>query len=192
MWPNLSRDFRRLREIKGWGFWRTFFDAGLLDAGFQAILAHRLAATLKRWGIPLLPAVCRRCAIGLSGIDILPQAQIGPGLYIPHGVGIVIGGESILGSDCTLLQGVTLGEARFSETSCPTLGNRVTVGAGAKLLGGIRIGDDSFIAANAVVTSDVPANSLAVGAPATSRPLESSAAESSPAEPDSPPIESPD
>lgn len=172
MWPNLKRDFQRTREIKGWGFLRTLFEALVLDAGFQAVIAYRMAHVFKNWGVPVLPALCRRWSIAACGIDIVPTASIGGGCYIPHGVGIVIGGESKIGRDCTLLQGVTLGEARFSETACPTVGERVVLGAGAKLLGGITIGDDSFVAANAVVVGDIPADSLAIGTPAVAKPLD--------------------
>lgn len=171
MWPRLKRDFRRLRAIKGWGFAHALMDAVLLDNGFQALLVYRTGAALRRWGIPLVPAVCRRLAIAFCGIDILPQAQIGGGCYIPHGVGLVVGGATVIGEDCTLLQGVTLGEARFTETACPRIGDRVTLGAGAKILGGITVGDDAFIGAGAVVLEDVPPNHIAVGIPAKTRPL---------------------
>lgn len=170
MWPRLSRDFGRIREIKGWGTARTLIDALLLDNGFQALIAYRLGHTLKRWGIPFLPAVCRRLSIAFCGIDILPQAEIGGGCYIPHGVGLVIGGASVVGEDCTLLQGVTLGEARFDSDACPRVGSRVTIGAGAKLLGAITVGDEAFIGAGAVVLEDVPPRHLAVGVPARVEP----------------------
>lgn len=170
MWPRLRRDFRRVREIKGWSAARTLVDTLLLDSGFQALVAYRMGSAFRSWGIPLLPAICRRLSVAFCGIDILPQAQIGGGCYIPHGVGLVVGGETVIGEDCTLLQGVTLGEARFEDTSCPRVGNRVTLGAGAKVLGGITIGDDAFVGAGAVVLEDVPAGCVATGVPATSRP----------------------
>jgi len=170
MWPRLSRDFRRLRAIKGWGLAHALADALLLDNGFQALIAYRTGATFRRWGVPLVPAVCRRLSIAFCGIDILPQAEIGGGCYIPHGVGLVVGGTTVMGEDCTLLQGVTLGEARFTETACPRVGDRVTLGAGAKILGGISVGDDAFIGAGAVVLEDVPHHHIAVGVPAQARP----------------------
>ena len=151
---------------------RTLIDALLLDNGFQALIAYRMASSFRRTGIPLLPALCRRLSVAFCGIDILPQAQIGGGLYIPHGVGIVVGGTTVIGEDCTLLQGVTLGEARFDRDDCPTVGDRVTCGAGAKILGGISIGDDAFIGAGAVVLDDVPAGHVAVGVPAHSSPAD--------------------
>lgn len=171
MWPNFRRDLRRLREIKGRGALRTFVESMLFDSGFQALVAYRMGSAFRRWGLPVLPAVCRRWAIGSCGIDILPQARIDGGCYIAHGLGLVVGGTTVIGEDCTLLQGVTLGEVRFSEDECPRIGNRVTIGAHASVLGGVSVGDDAFIGASAVVLEDVPAGSVAVGIPATSRPL---------------------
>ena len=170
MWPRLSRDFARLRRIKGWGMARTLVDALLLDNGFQALMLYRSAHTLRRWRVPFVPAVGRRLSIALCGIDIVPQARIGGGCYIPHGVGLVVGGATEIGEDCTLLQGVTLGEARFDSDDCPRIGDRVTLGAGAKILGAIQVGDDAFVGAGAVVLDDVPAGYVAVGVPARSRP----------------------
>ena len=165
-WSRLQRDFRRLREVKGWSVGKALLDALLFDSGFQALLAHRLAHALVESGVPVLPAVCRRWAIGACGIDILPRADIGGGCIIAHGIGLVIGGRTVIGEDCTLLHGVTLGEARFDELDCPRLGDRVTVGAGAIVLGGITIGDDSLIGAGSVVVSDVPAGAVVAGVPA--------------------------
>lgn len=166
LWPNLRRDFRRLRQVKGWSVARAFVDAVFLDSGFQALMAYRVGHTLQRWGVPLLPAVCRRWAVGACGVDILPRARIGGGCIIAHGVGLVVGGYSVIGEDCTLLHGVTLGEARFDEIDYPRVGDRVTIGAGATLLGGITVGDDAVIAAGAVVLADVPAGATVAGVPA--------------------------
>jgi serine O-acetyltransferase len=99
-------------------------------------------------------------------VDILPGADIGGGCVIAHGVGIVIGGYSVIGEDCTILQGVTLGEVRFDSTDYPRVGDRVILGAGAKLLGGITVGDDAVVGAGSVVLEDVPAGGVAVGVPA--------------------------
>jgi len=170
MWPGLQGDFGRLRSIKGWSTGRALFDVLLLDSGFQALMLYRTGHTLRRWGIPLLPALCRRLSIAFCGVDILPQARIGPGCYIPHGVGLVVGGNTVIGANCTLLQGVTLGEARFASDTCPTVGNGVTIGAGARILGGIEVGDGATIGAGAVVLDDVPAGHIAVGVPARSEP----------------------
>ncbi|MEM7052379.1 MAG: serine O-acetyltransferase [Acidobacteriota bacterium] len=165
-WPRLRRDFGRLRQVKGRSFWSALLDGLLFDSGFQAVVAHRFAHALKGWGVPLLPAIARRWSIGSCGVDILPRADIGGGLIIAHGLGLVIGGETVIGEDCTLLHGVTLGEVRFDETACPRLGDRVTVGAGAKILGGIRIGDDAMIGAGSVVLRDLPDQARAAGIPA--------------------------
>ncbi len=170
-WLNFRRDLRRIGEIKGKGGLRTFLESILFDSGFQALVAYRMGSSFRRWGWPLLPAICRRWAIGSCGIDILPQAQIGGGCFIAHGIGLVVGGTTVIGEDCTLLQGVTLGEVRFSELDCPRIGDRVTIGAHASVLGGITVGDDAFVGAAAVVLEDVPAGNVAVGIPARCRPL---------------------
>jgi serine O-acetyltransferase len=164
--PLLARDFRRLRQVKGRGFWMTLVDALLLDSGFQALVAYRLGHTLLSWRIPLLPAVCRRWAIGACGADILPRAKIGGGCIIAHGVGLVVGSYTVIGEDCTLLHGVTLGEARFDELDYPRIGDRVTISAGALVLGGVTVGDDATIAAGAVVVANVPPGATAAGVPA--------------------------
>jgi serine O-acetyltransferase len=168
-WPRLSRDLQRLRQSRDKGALRTLLEGLILDAGFQALVAYRMGHTFRRWGVPLLPAVCRRWAIGACAVDILPQAKIGGGCIIAHGVGLVVGGRTVIGEDCTLLQGVTLGEVRFTEDHCPRVGDRVTIGAGASVLGKITVGDDAVIGAGAVVLQDVQAGHIAIGVPATVR-----------------------
>ncbi len=162
----LARDFRRLRQVKGRGFWPALLDALLFDSGFQALAAYRLGHTLLSWRVPVLPAVCRRWAIGACAVDILPRAEIGGGCIIAHGVGLVIGGYTVIGEDCTLLHGATLGEARFDELDYPRVGNRVTISAGALVLGGVTVGDGATVAAGAVVLADVPAGATVAGVPA--------------------------
>jgi serine O-acetyltransferase len=166
IWPRLRRDFARLRAVKGRGTALALADALLFDSGFQALLAYRLGHTLLGWGVPVLPAVCRRWAIAACAVDILPRAEIGGGCIVAHGLGLVIGGRTVIGEDCTLLHGVTLGEARFDELDCPIVGDRVTIAAGAMVLGGIRVGDDSTVGAGAVVLADVPAGTRVAGVPA--------------------------
>ena len=168
-WFRIQKDFDRLRAVKGRGLAASLIDALLFDSGFQALAAHRLAHALATAGIPLLPAICRRWAIAACAIDILPRADIGGGCIVAHGIGLVIGGRTVIGEDCTLLHGVTLGEARFTELDCPRIGNRVTVGAGAIVLGGISVGDDAMIGAGSVVLGDVPAGTTVAGVPA--RPI---------------------
>jgi serine O-acetyltransferase len=103
----------------------------------------------------------------LTGIEIHPGAQIGEGLFIDHGSGVVIGETAIIGDNCTIYQGVTLGgTGKDTGKRHPTLGNGVLVGAGAKLLGNFTVGDGAKIAAGAVVLGDVPSDSTAVGIPA--------------------------
>lgn len=165
-WPRLRRDFRRLRRVKGRGFAAAFVDTVLFDAGFQALVLHRSAHTLVGWRVPVLPALLRRLSVAACGVDILPRAEIGGGCILAHGLGLVVGGTAIVGEDCTLLHGVTLGEARFDETACPRLGSGVTVGAGAILLGGIQVGDGATIGAGSVVLRDVPAGATVAGVPA--------------------------
>lgn len=169
---HLTRDFQRLRRIKGWSTFRALLDALFLDAGFQAVLLYRVAHTFLHWKIPVLPAFCRRLSVALCSVDILPHARIGGGLFLPHSPGIVVGGRTVIGEDCTLLHGVTLGEARFDELACPHLGDRVTVGAGAHILGDVVVGDEATIGAASVVLDDVPAGAVVAGAPArvVSRP----------------------
>ncbi len=165
-WSRLQKDFARLRAVKGRGLAASLIDAFLFDSGFQALVAHRLAHALTQTGIPLLPAICRRWAIAACAIDILPRAEIGGGCIVAHGIGLVIGGRTVIGDDCTLLHGVTLGEARFTELDCPQLGNRVTVGAGAIVLGKIVIGDSAMIGAGSVVLADVAPGTTVAGVPA--------------------------
>jgi serine O-acetyltransferase len=166
LWPRLARDFSRLRAVKGRGALAAAIDCFLFDSGFQALAAYRVGHTFRGWRIPLLPALCRRWAIAACAVDILPAAEIGGGCILAHGVGTVIGGATVIGEDCTLLHGVTFGEARFSELSCPRLGDRVTVGAHATLLGEITVGDDAVIGAGSVVLRSVPAGATVAGNPA--------------------------
>ena len=165
-WARFQKDFERLRAVKGRGLAASLIDAFLFDSGFQALVAHRIAHALAVAGVPLLPAICRRWAIAACAIDILPRADIGGGCIVAHGIGLVIGGRTVIGEDCTLLHGVTLGEARFTELDCPRLGHRVTVGAGAIVLGKIEIGDGAMIGAGSVVLADVPAGTTVAGVPA--------------------------
>ncbi|HEV8540409.1 MAG TPA: serine O-acetyltransferase [Nitrospiraceae bacterium] len=139
----------------------------LTYAGFHALLAHRVAHRLWLAHIPLLPRVISQLARWLTGIEIHPAAKIGTGFFIDHGMGVVIGETAEIGDYVTLFQGVTLGgTGREHGKRHPTLGNHVVVGAGAKILGGIRIGDNVKIGANSVVLKSVPPNSTVIGVPA--------------------------
>lgn len=145
---------------------RTAFEILLLYPGLHAVWFHRLAHWLWRRNAKLLARWLSQLARGLTGIEIHPGATIGPGLFIDHGMGVVIGETAEIGSDVTLYHGVTLGGTSLSKGKRhPTIGDRVTIGAGAKILGNITIGSDSRIGANAVVVKSVPENSVVVGVP---------------------------
>ncbi|PWU02283.1 MAG: serine O-acetyltransferase [Terriglobia bacterium] len=134
--------------------------------GFHAILAHRVAHKLYRWKVPLLPRVISQISRFFTGIEIHPGARIGRRFFIDHGMGVVIGETTEIGDDVLLYQGVTLG-GTGNETGKrhPTLGNRVVVGTGAKVLGNIKIGNNVRIGAGSVVVHPVPDNSTVVGIP---------------------------
>ena len=134
--------------------------------GVHALLAHRLAHALHHAGVPFLPRVIAGLARAITGIEIHPAAKIGPGFFIDHGMGVVIGETAEIGDDVTLYQGVTLGGTGFATGKRhPTVQDNVTIGSGAKLLGPITVGHGSKIGANSVVIHDVPANSTVVGNP---------------------------
>ena len=144
--------------------------------GVQALLAHRVSHALHSSGVPLLPRVISFMTTAVTGVEIHPAARIGRGLFIDHGVGVVIGETAEVGDDVLLFHGVTLGGRSMRKGKRhPTLGDHVTVGAGAKILGPVSIGSHAQIGANAVVISDVPADHLAVGIPVRIRPLPGSA-----------------
>jgi serine O-acetyltransferase len=135
-------------------------------AGVQALLAHRAAHALLESGVPLLPRVIAYGARIVTGVEIHPAAEIGRELFIDHGAGVVIGETARIGTRVTLYQGVTLGGTGFQRGKRhPTLGDNVTVGSGAKLLGPIAVGDGAKIGANTVVVEDVPPGATVVGNP---------------------------
>ncbi len=139
----------------------------LLYSGVHALLVHRLSHYLHAKGLKFTARMLSQLAKFFTGIEIHPGATIGRGLFSDHGSGVVIGETAIVGDNCTLYQGVTLGgTGKESGKRHPTLGNNVMVGAGAKLLGNFTVGSNSKIAAGAVVLGDVPENSTAVGIPA--------------------------
>ena len=138
-----------------------------LYSGMHAVWWHRVSHALWRWKLRFLARLLSQITRFFTGVEIHPGAQIGRRLFIDHGMGVVIGETAIIGDDCVLYHGVTLGGTNTGhEKRHPTLGNRVLVGAGAKLLGDITIGDDSSVGANAVVLSDAPSGSTLVGVPA--------------------------
>lgn len=145
---------------------RSWLEVSLVYPGLHAIWGHRLSSWLWRHNWKFLGRWVSQILRGMTGIEIHPGATIGPRFFIDHGMGVVIGETAEIGADVTLYHGVTLGGTSLSKGKRhPTLGDRVVVGAGAKVLGAITIGDDSRIGANAVVVKPVPANSVVVGVP---------------------------
>lgn len=145
---------------------RSRLEIALLYPGLHAIWIHRLSHWLWNRDFKLLARWLSQLARGLTGIEIHPGAKIGQRVFIDHGMGVVIGETAEVGDDVTLYHGVTLGGTSLNKGKRhPTIGNRVTIGAGAKVLGNITIGDDSRIGANAVVVKSVPENSVVVGVP---------------------------
>jgi serine O-acetyltransferase len=135
--------------------------------GFHAMLVHRLSGRLWHAGLKWLARFISHLGRWLTGIEIHPGARIGRRFFIDHGMGVVIGETSEIGDDCTLYHGVTLGGTSWSPGKRhPTLGNGVVVGAGAKILGPILIGDGAKVGSNAVVVKAVPAGATAIGIPA--------------------------
>jgi serine O-acetyltransferase len=134
--------------------------------GLHALIAHRIAHVLLARRVPGLPRAIAYVSRAVTGIEIHPAAEIGDGLFIDHGMGVVIGETAEIGANVTLYQGVTLGGTGFATGKRhPTVQDNVTIGSGAKLLGPITIGHGAKIGANAVVIHEVPPNSTVVGNP---------------------------
>lgn len=145
---------------------RSMLEVLLCYPGLHAVWAHRITHWLWTHELKLPARWVSQLARGLTGIEIHPGAQIGPGLFIDHGMSVVIGETAEVGRDVTLYHCVTLGGTSLNKGKRhPTLGDRVVVGAGAKILGAITVGEDSRIGANAVVVRSVPPNSVVVGVP---------------------------
>ncbi len=144
----------------------NFLEVLLTYSGLHAIIIYRITHLLNRAHIPFFPRWFSQIGKFLTGIEIHPGARIGKRFFIDHGMGVVIGETTIVGDDVLLYQGVTLGGTGLEKGKRhPSIGNNVVVGAGAKVLGNIMIGDNSYIGANAVVIKDVPPNSTVVGVP---------------------------
>jgi len=173
MLATLRRDLVSARERDPAA--RSSFEIALCYSGVHAVWSHRVCHWLWHNDFKFLARCCSSLASVLTGVDIHPAAVLGQGVFIDHAVGVVIGETAEVGDDVTIYQGVTLGGTSLNRVKRhPTVGNRVTIGAGAKVLGAITIGDDSRIGANAVVVKSVPPNSVVVGVPgqviARSRP----------------------
>ena len=145
---------------------RSYLEVLTLYPGLHSIVLHRLANSLFVLNIPSLPRFISQAMRFFTGIEIHPGARIGKGLFIDHGMGVVIGETTVVGDNVLLYQGVTLGgTGKEKGKRHPTIGDSVVIGGGAKVLGNITIGDNSYVGANAVVVKNVPANSTVVGVP---------------------------
>ena len=146
---------------------RSWLEILLLYPGIKAVRSHRLAHWCYRHDLKFLARAISQRSRRRTGIEIHPGATIGRRLVIDHGMGIVIGETAEIGDDCLIYHGVTLGgTGKDVGKRHPTIGNNVLIGTGAKVLGPIRVGDNSRIAANSVVLKEIPEDSTAVGIPA--------------------------
>jgi len=165
---NIYRDFKACFERDPAA--RTplgFIEVILLYSGFHAIFIHRFNHLLHKLHIPLIPRFFSQLVRFFTGIEIHPGAKIGPGFFIDHGMGVVIGETAEIGENVTIYQGVTLGGTGTERGKRhPTLGNNVVIGAGAKVLGNIRLGNHVKVGAGSVVVHSVPENCTVVGVPA--------------------------
>lgn len=165
---NIYRDYKACFErdpaaCTPFGFIEVIF----LYSGFHAVFIHRINHVLYRLKIPVLPRFLSQLARFFTGIEIHPGAKLGPGFFIDHGMGVVIGETTETGKDATLYQGATLGgTGRERGKRHPTLGDNVVIGAGAKVLGNIKLGNNVKVGAGSVVVHSVPDNCTVVGVPA--------------------------
>ena len=165
MFKQLKEDIALIKERDPAA--RSTFEILLTYSGLHAIHSYRRANWFYRHKMFTIARIISQFARFRTGIEIHPGATIGKGLFIDHGMGVVIGETTEIGDNCTLYQNVTLGgTGKDVGKRHPTLGNNVMVGAGARVLGPFKIGDNSKIAANAVVLEEVPPNCTAVGVPA--------------------------
>lgn len=149
---------------------RNRLEVALSYPGVHALWAYRLANRLWKAGLRIVARLIQQATRTMTGVDIHPAASIGRRLFIDHATGVVIGETAVVGEDCLIFHGVTLGGQRMVKGKRhPTVGDRVMIGAGAKVLGAITVGDDAKIGANAVVVKDVPAGGIAIGVPAKLR-----------------------
>jgi serine O-acetyltransferase len=150
---------------------RSSAEVFLAYSGVHAVWGYRVSHRLWAWRWFLVARIYSQVVRSLTGVEIHPGATIGRRLFIDHGMGVVIGETAVVGDDVVLYHGVTLGgTSSLRERRHPTIGDRVTVGAGASVLGPVSIGHDSVVGANAVVVRDAPPNSVLTGIPARVRP----------------------
>ena len=163
--------FTQTYELRGQPFSRRriFWESVIFKAGFQAVLLYRVSHWLYQQGWTYLPWFLSRLSIAITGAEIEFNARIGPGMFVSHPVGIVVGRGTVIGSGVTLFQGVTFGVKSWHPdaiTKFPRVGNKCYFFTGAAVLGDVTIGDNCIVGAHAVVTGDLPAGSLALGIPA--------------------------
>ena len=172
MFRSLKSDFAIIKERDpaARGLWEIIF----CYPGFQALVIHRISHKLWTQKLPLFPRLLSHFTRFLTGVEIHPGARIGKGVFIDHGMGVVIGETSEIGDNVTIYHAVTLGgispsidsERQRHEKRHPSIGNDVVIGSGAQILGPVKIGNNSRIAANAVVVNDVKENATMIGIPA--------------------------
>ena len=164
MFKTLLTDFRIIFDRDPAA--RNWLEVLTCYPGLQALIFHRLAHGLYSLKIPFLPRLISHIGRFLTGIEIHPGAVIGQGVFIDHGMGVVIGETAIVGNYCLIYQGVTLGgTGKETGKRHPTLGENVVIGGGAKVLGNINIGSNARVGAVSVVLKDIPPNSTVVGIP---------------------------
>ena len=164
IWRTVRRDLDSVVERDPAA--RSPLEVALLYPGVHALWAHRLSHALWQRGAHFPARALSQASRFVTGVEIHPGATIGPGLFIDHGMGVVIGETARVGADCTIYHGVTLGGTSLEHGKRhPTVGDRVTVGAGAKVLGPVDVGSDSRIGANAVLVRSVADHSVVVGVP---------------------------
>lgn len=165
MFKKIREDIRAIKERDPAA--RNSFEIFFLYSGLHAIWWHRVSHFFYKHNLKGVARYVSQCARFWTGIEIHPGATIGHGLFIDHGMGVVIGETTEIGDNVTIYQGVTLGgTGKDVGKRHPTIGNNVMIGSGAKVLGPFKVGDNSKIAANAVVLNEVPENSTCVGVPA--------------------------
>lgn len=165
MFKSIKRDIRAIMDRDPAA--RNGFEVFFLYSGFHAVLFYRLSHWLYKKKRFTLARFISQTTRFFTGIEIHPGAKIGKGLFIDHGTGVVIGETTEIGDNCTVYQGVTLGgTGKDIGKRHPTIGDNVLIGAGAKVLGPFKVGNNSKVAANAVVLSEIPENSTCVGVPA--------------------------
>ena len=163
--------FTQTYELRGQPFSRRriFWESVIFKAGFQAVLLYRVSHWLHQQGWTYAAWFLSRLSIAITGAEIEFNAQIGPGMFVSHPVGIVVGRGTVIGSGVTLFQGVTFGVKSWHPdaiTKFPRVGNKCYFFTGAAVLGNVTIGDNCIVGAHAVVTADLPEGSLALGIPA--------------------------